>query len=251
MQLFHPMQFHPKFLIPNSFTALSMVFGLASIVCAATGNCTLAAWMILWGTLLDKLDGAAARLFHATSSFGVEFDSFADFVVFGIAPAALCYFRLTDIVHNQTWLIAGCGFYTVASAVRLARFNVCDDSGRVFYGIPTTVCGGFMGALYLTWESQGLSSALLILWPALMAGAALSMISNIRLPKIKSRNSRALNLFQAATMLSAYILAPLRLLPEYLLGLVCFYVITGVFWAWRHPNTFGLEDADEIEVPAV
>ena len=87
------MRVHPKYFVPNAFTALSMLFGLASMTMSAAGNFQLAAWMILWGVLLDKLDGTAARLMHASSEFGVQFDSFADFVVFGIAPAGLFYFN--------------------------------------------------------------------------------------------------------------------------------------------------------------
>ena len=80
-----------RYLVPNGCTATSMLFGLASVMCSAQGAFDLAAWMILWGVLLDKLDGVTARLMKATSEFG------ADFVVFGIAPGALIYFR------SPTW----------------------------------------------------------------------------------------------------------------------------------------------------
>jgi CDP-diacylglycerol--serine O-phosphatidyltransferase len=65
--------------VPNGFTALSLLLGLGSVVKSAEGDFRLAAWMIPWGVLLDKLDGSAARLLDATSKFGVELDSFADF----------------------------------------------------------------------------------------------------------------------------------------------------------------------------
>ena len=72
-----------RYIVPNGFTALSMLFGFASIAASAEGSYVIAAWMIVWGVLLDKLDGTAARLLDACSDFGMEFDSFADFVVFG------------------------------------------------------------------------------------------------------------------------------------------------------------------------
>ena len=116
-----------KYLVPNSCTAFSLVLGLASIVQSTSGNFELAAWMILWGVLLDKLDGTFARLLNASSEFGAQMDSFADFVSFGMAPAALMYWGLSanDMV-NQVWLSAGCMVFVVATASRLARFNVAS-----------------------------------------------------------------------------------------------------------------------------
>ena len=116
-----------KYLVPNGFTALSMVLGLAAIALAASGDTDLAAWLILWGVLLDKLDGGAARLLGASSSFGAEMDSFADFITFGVAPSALVFFSLTGGVIDQAGegTVAGaCAVYTLAVAIRLARFNV-------------------------------------------------------------------------------------------------------------------------------
>src|SRR5207244_10742029 len=119
----------------------SLVLGLASAVCSVKGRFDLAAWMILWGTLLDKADGTAARLCKATSGFGVEFDSFADFVTFGIAPAALVYFRLEAHTAHADWLAAAAGLYVLALAVRLSRFNITTGGESVFYGIPGTMVG--------------------------------------------------------------------------------------------------------------
>ena len=94
---------HLRYLVPNSFTALSMLFGAYAIALASDGQFQLASWLVLWGVLLDKLDGTAARLCHATSEFGVQYDSFADFVVFGLAPAAILFFALGErLVVNLT-----------------------------------------------------------------------------------------------------------------------------------------------------
>ena len=71
-----------KYLVPNSLTAFSMLLGLISTYYSTQGHYDLAAWMILWGVLLDKLDGTSARLLNASSKFGAELDSFADFVTF-------------------------------------------------------------------------------------------------------------------------------------------------------------------------
>ena len=78
-----------RYTIPNSFTSLSLLLGIASIVTSQIGELELAAWIIVWCGLLDVLDGLSARLLKATSDFGAEFDSMADLVSFGVAPAVL------------------------------------------------------------------------------------------------------------------------------------------------------------------
>ena len=75
-----------RYVVPNAFTATSLLLGLGSIVAAQLGELELAGWMIVWCGLLDVCDGLAARLLNATSSFGAEFDSMADLVSFGVAP---------------------------------------------------------------------------------------------------------------------------------------------------------------------
>ena len=80
-----------RYSIPNSLTALSLLLGLGSIVTAQIGDLEFAAWLIVWCGLLDTMDGIAARLLKATSSFGAEFDSMADLVSFGVAPGVLIF----------------------------------------------------------------------------------------------------------------------------------------------------------------
>ncbi|MFT5679786.1 MAG: CDP-diacylglycerol--serine O-phosphatidyltransferase [Myxococcota bacterium] len=244
-----------RYIVPNSFTALSMLFGFASIAASAEGSFVIAAWMIVWGVLLDKLDGTAARLLDACSDFGMEFDSFADFVVFGIAPAALVYFRLSEMAIFQgqwhNWMVGGIGLYALATAIRLARFNVSEPPGsnKLFYGIPTTVCGGLIALLYLCWDNQGLGEWVLKGAPILMVVCAVAMISSVRLPKLKPHKRLSLNIIQGTCMLMAYVLAPLMILPEFLLALEISYVGIGLVWAFRRGSDF-LDDLEEAELVA-
>lgn len=222
-----------KYFVPNGFTALSLLLGLASIVMSVEGNFELAAWMILWGTLLDKLDGTTARLFNATSAFGLQFDSFADFVAFGIAPAALLYFRLvgTSLYEGsfRTALVASAGLFVVALAVRLARFNITTaDGDTMFLGIPGTLMGAIIAAGYLTWHKHALGEPSLVFAPAVLIIGAALMVSNLRLPKLKARKRLWLNAFQLGNVLAAYILGPLMLFPEYLFGLAVVYLSVGL-----------------------
>ena len=78
-------------LVPNLFTATSAVFGMVSMWMSVEGNFEWAAWFIFWCVLLDKADGTAARLLKGSSRFGMEFDSMADLVSFGLAPAVMVF----------------------------------------------------------------------------------------------------------------------------------------------------------------
>ena len=111
-------------------------------------------------------------------------DSFADFVVFGTAPAALAFFSLTGgIVGPGEGFIGGaCAVYTLAVAIRLARFNVTEpEGGSIFFlGIPTTACGGLFAAGWLALNSQGVLSVAETAFPAILI-----TFQNTRIPQAK------------------------------------------------------------------
>lgn len=246
---------HPKYFVPNAFTALSMLFGLASMVTAATGNFTLAAWMILWGVLLDKLDGTSARVLNASSDFGMEFDSFADFVVFGIAPAALVYFRLLETMTEtrKLFLLLACGIFVVATAMRLCRFNISEPPGgdKIFYGIPTTLCGAFVASAFLTWEKYlSAHPDFLRVLPAALVVCGVAMVSSIKLPKLKPRKNVPFNIFQVVNIVAVYSCTAMMLFPEYMFGLLILYVGIGSIWAILHPLDLSeYEDRDGDDEP--
>jgi CDP-diacylglycerol--serine O-phosphatidyltransferase len=224
-----------RYFVPNSFTAASLVLGLASVVMSVRGNFELAAWMVLWGTLLDKADGTLARLFNATSAFGVEFDSFADFVAFGVAPAALVYFRLESRV-SLALLAPAAGLYVVALAVRLARFNITTGGEKIFTGIPGTMMGAVVAAGFLTATKYRLPDPLFAWFPVLLVVGAFAMVSSINLPKLKAYKSKAFNVFQFSNVAAAYVVGPLMLVPEYLLGLALVYLFGGIGYCLIHPE---------------
>ena len=226
-----------------------MLLGLASVACSAHGNFELAAWMILWGALLDKADGSAARLLKASSRFGAEFDSFADFIAFGIAPAALYFFRVEAAFSGvgRSILLATTGLYVLAVAVRLARFNISTPphGDQFFYGFPTTLMGAILGAFYLTREAYGTAVGLGLLefTPLILFMAGLCMVSTIRIPKLKHRKSLFANIFQYGNVTVAYILAPMMLLPEVLFVMPLIYIAWGVTHCLLNP----LPDEEETE----
>jgi CDP-diacylglycerol--serine O-phosphatidyltransferase len=139
-----------RYSIPNSFTALSLLLGLGSIVTTQVGDLEFAAWLIVWCGLLDTMDGVAARVLKATSDFGAEFDSMADLVSFGVAPGVLVFnaglqVAGVEVESGQFWvLLVACGVFVLAGAMRLARFNIGTGTpGRGWFtGVPITAAGG-------------------------------------------------------------------------------------------------------------
>lgn len=227
-----------KYLIPNSFTALSMILGVISAYLSVKGELELAAWMITWGVLLDKLDGSAARLFNASSSFGVQFDSFADFIIFGLAPASLYFHWLNGLEGPYGyWPAVIACLYVVFTSTRLAIFNVSEPEGgdRYFYGLPTTLSGATLSTLYLTWHTYWpqesgpgkLSETWQLAILVLLGISSMMMVSRLILPKLKVRRSRLINLFQFINIGLTYVFAPMRLFPQYLFTLCLIYLVVG------------------------
>ena len=229
-----------RYTIPNSFTSLSLLLGIASIVTSQIGELELAAWIIVWCGLLDVLDGLSARLLKATSDFGAEFDSMADLVSFGVAPAVLMLntgLQVADIHKEspQFWvLLAAIGVFTLCGAMRLARFNLFSDqpSHGWFTGIPITAAGGGMVSsvvLVLIHHPDVAESLPLHLYlPVLMFVLALLMISRLRFPKAVRRDKLAVNLFQGTVVAIIYYCGITRSYPEVLLGMGTLILISGI-----------------------
>ncbi len=229
-----------RYTIPNSFTALSLLLGVASIVTTQLGDLELAGWIIVWCGLLDVLDGVSARLLKATSSFGAEFDSMADLVAFGVAPAVLVLnagLQIGGIEYEsgQFWvLLAAVAVFVLAGAMRLARFNLTSEevTDGWFAGVPITAAGGGLVSslvlvlIYYADTAQFLPLRLYL--PVLMFGLAILMISRIRFPKATRRDSNFINVFQVVAIAGIYYCGITRTYPEYLLGMGLFLMVSGI-----------------------
>jgi CDP-diacylglycerol--serine O-phosphatidyltransferase len=227
-----------RYAIPNLFTGLSFCLGLWSLQASHAGDLELAGWLIVWCALLDMVDGAAARLLNAASRFGAEFDSFADLLAFGVAPCALAFaageqlFAIEADSLTDRLLAAACVFFALASALRLARFNVATPERQAlwFRGIPTTLAGSIVATslIVAAREPQGATAD----WGGIMSGVlvtlGLAMISLLQFPKVAVRQNRATNAFQAAILATIYICGILRLAPEYLLGVSVSFAALGI-----------------------
>lgn len=129
------------YILPNLFTTASLFAGFLSITMAFAGNFDDAAWAILFSALMDGLDGKVARLTGSASQFGVEYDSLADAIAFGVAPGVLAW--AWQLHHFGRLGLAAAFLFAACGALRLARFNVsvATTSKRFFIGLPIPAGG--------------------------------------------------------------------------------------------------------------
>ncbi len=229
-------QFEIRYLFPNFVTALSIFVGVVAIIAAIKGQIHKAAWFIFLSLILDGLDGRIARWTNACSKFGVEFDSLADIVAFGVAPAVLFYTAAGWEFGRFGTMVAA--LYVVFGAIRLARFNVLAPSSEptYFLGLPIPTAAAFVAAwtlLYLELSSPALKY--LLLCGTLLV--ALLMVSNIRYPsfkKVSLQKRHAIRAVVAATIL----LAVFYLYPPLVLALlVTGYILLGIIRAVYYLST--------------
>lgn len=233
-----------RYVVPNATTSASLIAGLLVMVAAIEGRFVDAGWLIVLCVLLDKLDGTFARLLGSTSKFGVQLDSLADLVVFGVAPA-ITLFRYADahaelyaVWAGWQWLLQGSlALYVICAALRLAKFNVLaeepKDGPQLFFGMPTTVAGGLLGLLLLVGmdhELEGLLQGL----PLIALLFAMLMVSNLLLPKLGKRDTKLGTYFQALNLVVCYIFGFARIFPEYILAVALGYATAGFAWGLLH-----------------
>lgn len=137
------------YIVPNLFTTANLFSGFFGIISAVNGRFDLAALAVFVSCLFDILDGKIARLTRATSRFGVEYDSLADLVAFGVCPALLIYLWALRPYGRIGWLAAF--VFVACGALRLARFNVQVEtvSKNFFVGLPIPGAASMMAATSL------------------------------------------------------------------------------------------------------
>ena len=196
------------YILPNLFTAASIFSGIFSIISATKGEFNQAAWLIMLALIFDGLDGRVARLTNTCSKFGVEFDSLADMVAFGVAPALLMYLF---IGHDfGRFGIVASALFVIFGAIRLARFNVmtAQTEPSVFIGVPIPTAAVFISLLVLLFEKYGIKSDFGVVLLLLSLLVSLLMVSNIRYPsfkKIEYTPQHVMKLFVAILVLALII----------------------------------------------
>lgn len=255
------MQHYPaKYLAPNAITCASLTLGLVSMFHSMAGNYESAAWFVVICVLLDKLDGTVARALHASSDFGIQLDSFSDFVTFGIAPGFLLHGLLSDptiggplYTEHPQWIWGmriTVVVYVLASCLRLAKFNVLTDKigSKFFLGIPTTLSGGLIAAYVATAMKHNLPAAAYQVLPAAYVILALLMVSNYRMPKFILPQNPILRTLAGLNVLVAYIFGFMWVFPEYLLANAASVAVFGlIYGATRLRDTPAQHESNPVE----
>ncbi len=258
------------YFLPNLMTAGNLFCGflaLTKIVEADVGSPTfnstirIAIGLILLACIFDLLDGRVARMGGAESPFGREFDSLADVVSFGVAPAFLVHrIVLKDVFVNHPgigWFIAS--IYLICGAFRLARFNCLAtiSTGRRstdFLGFPIPAAAGLVASLtlfILWWEDKDFGVSY---WryslPVIMIFLSIMMVSEVRYPSFKKLDMRATRPFFKTVVLTLtvglLVIAHKLLLPIVLPAIFTAYLIYGFIRPRiSHKMRRGIEDEDE------
>lgn len=181
-----PKRLRRKILIlPTSFTVGNIFFGFYSVVCSLRGDYDSAAKLIGLSWLCDVLDGRIARLTNATSDFGLQLDSLADVIAFGMAPAVLLMTWGLQPAERNGILWVSAFIYLICAAMRLARFNVSAQSLKHFVGMPTPAAGTLIAALVHMFPQRVVRPSIAWVLAGLACGLGALMISTLRHPSLK------------------------------------------------------------------
>ncbi|BCS33403.1 CDP-diacylglycerol--serine O-phosphatidyltransferase [Luteitalea sp. TBR-22] len=241
------------YLLPSLFTLANMFCGYACVIYAMRGEFSTAAPFIGIAVVLDMLDGRIARMTGATSDFGREFDSLADVISFGIAPAVLGYTWGLYTFGRLGWAV---GFlYLSAAAIRLARFNIQSTTNpdkRYFVGMPSPAAAGVPAATVF-WLPQGLPAGWMaaLALPLLLVPAAL-MVSTLRYRSFKTFNlgkRRPAN----GLMVVAVVIAAVATHPQWALVAIAYtYLVSGfIGWALSRWRPRPADEAMAVATPVV
>lgn len=168
----------PKDIVPSILTLGNMFCGFLSVFFSFEGSVETSAWLIILAGFLDGLDGKLACFTCSTSQFGTTFDSFADMVSFGLAPAALFYSSGHEVLGK--WILVLSFVFVAAGAFRLVRFNLRNEfeEKEFFNGLPMTAAGmtmaGYLLFCYEIWRKihyPVISILTIGFFSALMAGS--------------------------------------------------------------------------------
>ena len=233
------------YLLPNLFTTGGLFAGFFAIIAASQGRFTAACVAIFVAGILDGIDGRVARLTNTQSEFGVQYDSLADLVSFGMAPALVMYhwslvaMKLDGSTLGKIgWLAAF--LYAACAALRLARFNsqVGTVDKRWFIGLASPAAAGLMASFVWTCHEFGWAGEDLR-YPALglTVVAGLLMVSRLRYSSFKGSGTgpKADRVPFVALLIAVAALIALWIDPPVtLLAVATLYALSGpVMWCWR------------------
>ncbi len=217
------------YLLPNLFTTSALFAGFYAITGAINGHFEVAVISIFIAMILDGLDGRVARMTNTQSEFGAQYDSLADLVSFGVAPAAVAYAWGLSSLGKLGWMVAF--IYATCGALRLARFNVQHSTAdkRYFQGLASPAAAALVAGYIWMLEEHQISGVAATYGLLVITGlSGLLMVSNIRYHSFKELNFTGKVPFVVAVIVML-VLALVYVAPPVVLFFICLlYAASGI-----------------------
>jgi len=240
------------YVLPSLFTVASLFCGFQALIRTSQGSYHVAALLILVASVLDAIDGQVARLTRTDTDFGLQFDSLADVVSFGIAPAVLVHSWALSSLGRIGWLVSF--LYVACGAARLARFNLRRHPAdrRYFVGLPIPAAAITLAAV-INYRPEAVTDPLAAgVMAALTVFVALLMISRLRYRSLKDADL-IVRKPHLAIIVVALVYIAIASNPEVILTLLAVaYLISGFvpkgivrIGGRRLETTMGARDASE------
>jgi len=240
------------YLLPNAFTTANLFAGFFAVVQAMNGRFEMAAIAIFLALVFDGMDGRVARLTNTQSAFGEQYDSLADMISFGMAPALVMYVWALQDLERWGWLAAF--IYVVGAALRLARFNtnIAVVDKRFFQGLPSPSAAALVaGFVWLAVDNKFTFSANVVPWVgfALTVYAGVAMVSNAPFYSGKSfALGRSVPFWVLLVLVGAFVFVSADP-PLVLFCLFIIYGLSGWFimaWRWRRARQLTRKRSDVV-----
>ena len=214
-------------ILPSLFTTGNVFCGFYAFVAVLNEQFYFAAWAIVAGMIFDGLDGRIARLTKTTSAFGEQYDSLADIITFGMAPALLAYSWVLKPFGRLGWMAAF--LFLLCATLRLARFNVTNPEIRSkhFIGLPSPASAVVIASIVIAFEDLFATRMNPFIMVMVVYALAFLMVSNIKYPAFKQFDFKKRVVFSRFlfVILFIYVLATIPRVALFILGIT--YAIIG------------------------
>ena len=214
-------------ILPSLFTTGNVFCGFYAFIAVLNEQFYFAAWAIVAGMIFDGLDGRIARLTKTTSAFGEQYDSLADIITFGMAPAFLAYSWVLKPFGRLGWMAAF--LFLLCATLRLARFNVTNPEIRSkhFIGLPSPASAVVIASIVIAFEDLFATRMNPFIMVMVVYALAFLMVSNIKYPAFKRFDFKKRVVFSRFlfVILFIYVLATIPRVALFILGVT--YAIIG------------------------
>ena len=233
-----------RHIIPNMVTSGNVLCGMFSLILAFHGRFVPAAWMVFFAVIFDGLDGKVARSLGGGSQFGLEYDSLADVVSFGVAPGMLIYAATLKDFGGIVGAMIAC-FFALCVALRLARFNVVHVPGP-FQGLPSPAGGLFVASFVmagLPLETEPLMMAVVLVFTGFL------MVSSVPYANLKKLTKTSANKKKCFLVLGVVSLSFVLLHGAAPLAFFTVYIVSGLLrFNWEEWLLLHTEDTAEEHI---